>query len=172
MRFTLPALASLAGLLTFATHATAAGIPEVCCISTPGSASDPCSSSAAKRSLPRVAGCSCFAPDLAGCFVTCCAVGRARVAHFGKTVDYVNTGKRANFFSEDNLGDTVVREGKMNQLVPRATEFLSTIDKWDDDHWKDLIDPAKEYIDTPCRKRARTTIRSGSKADNEQHGEA
>ncbi|KAJ7882530.1 hypothetical protein B0H14DRAFT_2565224 [Mycena olivaceomarginata] len=76
MRFSLHALASLAGLFAFATHATATGIPEVCCISTPGSASDPCSSSAARRSLPRAAaGCSCFAPDLAGCFVTCCAPG-------------------------------------------------------------------------------------------------
>ncbi|KAJ7111465.1 hypothetical protein C8R44DRAFT_799543, partial [Mycena epipterygia] len=75
MRFSLPTLASLAGLFAFATHATAAGIPEVCCISTPGSVTDPCSSSAATRSLPRAAaGCSCFAPDLAGCFVTCCAV--------------------------------------------------------------------------------------------------
>ncbi|KAF7349012.1 hypothetical protein MVEN_01422300 [Mycena venus] len=73
MRFSLPALTGLAGLFAFATLATAAGIPEVCCISTPASASDPCSSGAAKRSLPRAAaGCSCFAPDLASCFVTCC----------------------------------------------------------------------------------------------------
>ncbi|KAJ6613086.1 hypothetical protein B0H10DRAFT_2275826 [Mycena sp. CBHHK59/15] len=86
---------------------------------------------------------------------------------FWKTGDYVNPGKRANFFSEDNLGDTVVREGSKNKLVRRATKFLSTIDKWDDDQWKDLIDTAKEYIETPGRKRARTTSRSGSEAGDD-----
>ncbi|KAJ6602344.1 hypothetical protein B0H10DRAFT_2080287, partial [Mycena sp. CBHHK59/15] len=81
--------------------------------------------------------------------------------------DYVNPGKRANFFSEDNLGDTVVREGNKNKLVRHATKSLSTIEKWDDDHWKDLIDTVKEYIETPGRKRARTTSRSGSEAGDD-----
>ncbi|KAJ6558901.1 hypothetical protein B0H10DRAFT_1967212 [Mycena sp. CBHHK59/15] len=61
----------------------------------------------------------------------------------------------------------ITAEGSKNKLVRRATKFLSTIDKWDDDHWKDLIDTAKEYIETPGRKRARTTSRSGSEAGDD-----
>jgi signal recognition particle receptor subunit beta len=50
--------------------------------------------------------------------------------------------------------------GKRKKLVCRTTKLLSTIDEWDDDHWMDLID-------TPGRKRARTTIRSGSEAGDD-----
>ncbi|KAF8169631.1 hypothetical protein K438DRAFT_2059444 [Mycena galopus ATCC 62051] len=131
MRFSLPALASLAGLFAFATCATAAGIPEVCCISSPASASDPCSSSAATRSLPRAAaaGCSCYAPDLANCFVTCCAVGFARTTRRDEVGGFINT-KQLKELNSVLVGIGNAKESDAFQRSRARSQEKGPVDTW------------------------------------------
>jgi hypothetical protein len=78
----------------------------------------------------------------------------------------VNPGKRA---IEDNWGDKVIQTppGQKNKIVRRATKFLPSIQEWDDARWDELIEAAKEFIEIPSRKRARTASRSGSEAGDD-----
>ncbi|KAJ6600595.1 hypothetical protein DFH09DRAFT_1498321 [Mycena vulgaris] len=84
---------------------------------------------------------------------------------FWTTGDYVNPGGPANYFSEDNWGDTTTvvqtSQGKKKKLVRRATKYLSSVQKWDDTHWK-------TYIELPSRKRGQTACRSGSEAGDDR----
>ncbi|KAJ6547949.1 hypothetical protein DFH09DRAFT_632095 [Mycena vulgaris] len=91
---------------------------------------------------------------------------------FWTTGDYVNPGGPANYFSEDNWGDTTTvvqtSQGKKKKLVRRATKYLSSVQKWDDTHWKTVIEDAKQYIELPSRKRGQTASRSGSEAGDDR----
>ncbi|KAJ6530318.1 hypothetical protein B0H19DRAFT_482569 [Mycena capillaripes] len=91
---------------------------------------------------------------------------------FWTTGDYVNPGGPANYFSEDNWGDTTTvvqtSQGKKKKLVRRATKYLSSVQKWDDTHWKTVIEDAKQYIEVPSRKRGQTASRSGSEVGDDR----
>jgi len=87
---------------------------------------------------------------------------------FWRTGEYVNPNKPANFFSVDNCDDTVeivqTAEGRKKKLVRCATKYLSTVQKWDDARWAEVIEAAREFMEIPSRTRAQTTSRSGSEA--------
>ncbi|KAJ7501313.1 hypothetical protein B0H11DRAFT_2373422 [Mycena galericulata] len=51
--------------------------------------------------------------------------------------------------------------------VRRATKFMATIEKWDEDRWTELIAAAEEWMELPSRKRSATTSRSASEADDD-----
>ncbi|KAJ6561587.1 hypothetical protein B0H10DRAFT_2239869 [Mycena sp. CBHHK59/15] len=86
---------------------------------------------------------------------------------FWRTGEYVNPNTPAHYFSIDNYADTVkiieTAQGK-KKLVWRATKFLSTVQKWDETHWEEVIGAAKEFIELLGRKRAQTASCSGSEA--------
>ncbi|KAJ7200732.1 hypothetical protein B0H12DRAFT_1154408 [Mycena haematopus] len=90
---------------------------------------------------------------------------------FWRTGEYVNPNKTANYFSADNCDDIVeivqTPEGKKKKLTRRATKFLSTVQKWDDARWQEVIDGAKDFMELPGRKRAPTLSRSGSEAGDD-----
>ncbi|KAJ7934802.1 hypothetical protein B0H13DRAFT_2305260 [Mycena leptocephala] len=94
-----------------------------------------------------------------------------RELEFWRTGEYVNPNKTANYFSVENYADTVelvqTAQGKKKKVVRHATKFLSTIQQWDDSHWKEVIEAAKEFMELPGRKRAQTVSRSGSEAGDD-----
>ncbi|KAJ7939182.1 hypothetical protein B0H13DRAFT_2532613 [Mycena leptocephala] len=98
------------------------------------------------------------------------AIPVERELEFWRTGEYVNPNKTANYFSVDNYADTVelvqTAQGK-KKVVRHATKFLSTIQQWDDSHWKEVIEAAKEFMELPGRKRAQTVSRSGSEAGDD-----
>ncbi|KAF8155159.1 hypothetical protein K438DRAFT_1777867 [Mycena galopus ATCC 62051] len=59
------------------------------------------------------------------------------------------------------------RSGEYQKRTRRATKFLSTIRGWEDDHWKEIIQAARSYMELPGRKRAQTISRSGSEVEDE-----
>ncbi|KAJ6531552.1 hypothetical protein B0H10DRAFT_2150473 [Mycena sp. CBHHK59/15] len=92
---------------------------------------------------------------------------------FWRTGEYVNSNPNspANHFSIDNYDDTLeiiqTANGKKKKLVRRATKFLPTVQKWDDAHWEEVIEGAKEFMEVSSRKRAQTASRSGSEAGDD-----
>ncbi|KAJ7511316.1 hypothetical protein B0H11DRAFT_2387032 [Mycena galericulata] len=91
-----------------------------------------------------------------------------RMLQFWRTGEYVNPGSSSSYFSGDVWGDTTVIGKKGKRIrVRRATKFMATIEKWDEDRWTELIAAAEEWMELPSRKRSATTSRSASEADDD-----
>ncbi|KAJ6620204.1 hypothetical protein B0H10DRAFT_2023119 [Mycena sp. CBHHK59/15] len=74
---------------------------------------------------------------------------------------------------EHNYDDTVeivqtaTAGKKQKKLVRRATKFLSSVQKWDEARWEEVIEAAKEFMEVSSRKRAQTASHSGSEAGDD-----
>ncbi|KAJ7449363.1 hypothetical protein B0H11DRAFT_2332351 [Mycena galericulata] len=91
-----------------------------------------------------------------------------RTLQFWRTGEYVNPGSSSSYFSGDVWGDTTVIGKKGKRLrVRRATKFMATIEKWDEDRWTEVIAAAEEWMELPSCKRSATTSRSASEAEDE-----
>ncbi|KAJ7433855.1 hypothetical protein FB451DRAFT_1419373 [Mycena latifolia] len=104
------------------------------------------------------------APPIGALLLSVQAVQRA--LQFWQTGVYVNPQKTANHFSIDNWGDSVITSGqKKDKLVRRATKFMASVQKWDEDRWVELKAAASEWVELPGRKRGGSS-RSGSEAED------
>ncbi|KAJ6545944.1 hypothetical protein B0H10DRAFT_1969834 [Mycena sp. CBHHK59/15] len=94
------------------------------------------------------------------------AVHRALL--FWRTGEYVYVQKPSNYFSIDNWGDHTVAnaDGTKGKVVRRATKYLASVQKWNDDRWKAVKAAAQEWVEVPSRKRAASS-RSASEAGND-----
>ncbi|KAJ7884673.1 hypothetical protein B0H13DRAFT_2537196 [Mycena leptocephala] len=89
-----------------------------------------------------------------------------RALQLWRTGEYVNAQKTADSFSTDHWADHIINRGPGHRpkQVRRATKFLSSVQKWTEDQWKEVTAAAQEYVELPSRKRAQTSSRSGSEA--------
>ncbi|KAJ7751499.1 hypothetical protein DFH07DRAFT_774744 [Mycena maculata] len=89
---------------------------------------------------------------------------------FWQTGTYVNPLKASSHFSMDNWGDIQAAgnmDKKKNRLVRRATKFLASVQKWDDERWKEVKEAAEEWVELPGRKWGATASRSGSEVSDD-----
>ncbi|KAJ7494907.1 hypothetical protein FB451DRAFT_1550594 [Mycena latifolia] len=83
---------------------------------------------------------------------------------YWSTGEYTVPKGLAGQFSFDNYGDVKKRiSSTKNQLIRRATKFLSVVQKWDDARWEELRVEAAEWQDK--RKRAASSSRGTSEAE-------
>ncbi|KAJ7712749.1 hypothetical protein DFH07DRAFT_786004 [Mycena maculata] len=81
-----------------------------------------------------------------------------------------NPLKASSHFSVDNWGDIQAAgnmDKKKNRLVRRATKFLASVQKWDNERWKEVKEAAEEWVELPGRKRGATASRSGSEVSDD-----
>ncbi|KAJ7820476.1 hypothetical protein B0H13DRAFT_1921238 [Mycena leptocephala] len=79
-----------------------------------------------------------------------------------------NQGERARGWEEEDDGNiTSHTSDTSNCRICLATKFLSSVQKWTEDQWKEVTVAAQEYVELPSRKRAQTSSRSGSEAGDD-----
>lgn len=87
---------------------------------------------------------------------------------FWKTGEYINPHKTSSHFSVENWGDRAISvsstsdERKLNR---RATKYVPTVQKWDQERWDELKQAASEFVEVSSRKRAASS-RSASEVDD------
>ncbi|KAJ6595932.1 hypothetical protein B0H10DRAFT_2197280 [Mycena sp. CBHHK59/15] len=90
---------------------------------------------------------------------------------FWRTGVYNKPATRTSYFSSDNWDDYTIPNpnphGKKDKLVRRATKYLASVKKWDQERWDEITVAAKEYMDAPSRRRAASSSRSASEAGDD-----
>jgi hypothetical protein len=88
-----------------------------------------------------------------------------RILQLWASGTYIVPKGPAGHFSADNWGDIKTRDGKgPTKLTRRATKWLSSLKKWDDDKWEELRAAAAVWQEEK-KKRAATSSRGTSEVD-------